>query len=106
MVENCRYLVITISTKNIDLDLKKQMKKIIYGNSNLPLRKFSSCSVSVKCYLFKTYCSTVHYAPMWFDCTKTGLKKLKVAYNNHLIFTIFRAIYLSVMLILFTQSFY
>ena len=76
MVENCRYLGITISTKNSDLDLKRQMRKI-YANANLLLRKFSSCSVSVKCHLFKTYC-----APMWFDCTKTALKKLKIAYNN------------------------
>ena len=27
MVENCRYLGITIFTKNSDLDLKRQMKK-------------------------------------------------------------------------------
>ena len=27
IVENCRYLGITISTKNTDLDLKRQMKK-------------------------------------------------------------------------------
>ena len=80
MVENCRYLGITISTKNSDLDLKRQMKK--YANANLLLTKFSSCSVSVKCYLFKTYCSTLYCAPMWFDCTKTALEKLKVAYNN------------------------
>ena len=83
MVENCRYLGITISTKNSDLDLKRQMRKI-YANANLLLRKFSSCSVSVKCHLFKTYCSTLYCAPMWFDCTKTALKKLKIAYNNSL----------------------
>ena len=39
------------------------------------LTKFSCCSVSVKCYLFKKYCSTLYCAPMWFDCTKTALKK-------------------------------
>ena len=83
IVENCRYLGITISTKNSDLDLKRQMRKI-YANTNLLLRKFSKCSVDVKCYLFKTYCSNLYCAPMWFDCTKTALKKLKVAYNNSL----------------------
>ena len=55
MVDNCRYLGIAISTKNSDLDLKRQMRKI-YANANLLLRKFSSCSVSVKCYLFKGEC--------------------------------------------------
>ena len=59
------------------------MRKI-YANTNLFLRKFSKCSVDVKCYLFKTYCSNLYCASMWFDCTKTALKKLKVAYNNSL----------------------
>ena len=71
IVDNCKYLGITISTKNSDLDLKRQMRNI-YANANLLLRKFSCCSVSVKCYLFKTYCSTLYCAPMWFDCTKTA----------------------------------
>ena len=78
MVENCRYIGITISTKNSDLDLKRQMRKI-YANANLLSRKFLSCSVSIKCYLFKTYC-----APMWFNCTNTALKKVKIAYHNSL----------------------
>ena len=59
------------------------MRKI-YANTNLLLRKFSKCSVDVKCYLFKTYCSNLYCAPMWFGCTKTALKNLKVAYNNSL----------------------
>ena len=68
IVESYRYLGITISTKNSDLDLKRQMRKI-YANTNLLLRKFSKCSVEVKCYLFKIYCSNLYCAPMWFDCT-------------------------------------
>ena len=83
IVESCRYLGINISTKNSDLDLKRQMTKI-YANTNPLLRKFSKCSVDVKCYLFKAYCSNLYCAPMWFGCTKTALKKLKVVYNNSL----------------------
>ena len=82
-VEQCRYLGITISVKNSDLDIKRQMRKM-YANVNLLLRKFSKCSVGVKCFLFKTYCSSLYCAPMWFDCTKTALKRLKIAYNNSL----------------------
>ena len=70
MVEKCRYIEITISTKNSDLYLL--------------LRKFSNCFVSAKCHLFKIYCSTLYCAPMWFDCIKTALKKLKLACNNSL----------------------
>ena len=57
------------------------MKKL-YANVNLLLRKFSKCSVDVKCFLFKTYCSNLYCAPMWLDCTKAALKKLKIAYNK------------------------
>ena len=82
-VKQCRYLGISISTLNSDIDLKRQMRKL-YANVNLLLRKFSKCSVGVKCFLFKTYCSNLYCAPMWFDCTKAALKKLKIAYNNSL----------------------
>ena len=70
IVENCRYLGITISTKSSELDLRRQMRKT-YANTNLLLRKFSKCSVDVKCYLFKRYCCNLYCLPMWFDCTKT-----------------------------------
>ena len=37
-----------------------------YANANMLLRKFVKCSPDVKCYLFKTYCSTytVHHSGM------------------------------------------
>ena len=77
-VKQCKYLGITISTQNSDIDLKRQMRKL-YPNINLLLRNFSKCSVGVKCSLFKTYCPNLYCAPMWFDCTKATLKKLKIA---------------------------
>ena len=40
------YLGKTISAKNSDLDIKRQMRKM-YANVNLLLRKFSKCSVGV-----------------------------------------------------------
>ena len=43
-----------MSTKNSDLDLKRQMRKI-YANANLLLSKYSTCSVSVKCHLVRLY---------------------------------------------------
>ena len=43
LVEQCRYLGTTISIKNCDLDLKRQMRKM-YANANLLLRKFSRLS--------------------------------------------------------------
>ena len=42
------------------------------------------CSVNIKCYSFKTYCSTIYCSALWFNSTKTALTKLKIAYNNSL----------------------
>ena len=50
-----------------------------YTNANMLIRKFFKCTVDVKCYLFKTYCSTLYCSAMWFDSTKSAMKKLKVA---------------------------
>ena len=53
-------------------------------NANLFIRKFSKCSVDVKCYLFKTFCSAMYCSAMWFDNTKSAMKNREVAYNNSL----------------------
>ena len=82
-VTDCRYLGITISVKNCDLDLKRQ-KRRFYANTNMLLRKFVKCSPDVRRYLFKTYCCNLYCAPFWYDSTKTAMKNLKVAYNNSL----------------------
>ena len=50
-VKHYRYLGITFSTENSDIDLKRQMRKL-YANVNLLLRKLSKCSIGVKCFLF------------------------------------------------------
>ena len=39
-VDQCRYLGITISTNNFEVDFKRQIRKL-YANVNLLLRKFS-----------------------------------------------------------------
>ena len=57
-VSECKYLGIIVCQKNCDRDLKRQMKKIC-ANANMLLRRFSKCSIPVKCYLFKTYCSNL-----------------------------------------------
>ena len=72
-----------ISDHNCDADLKRQMRKF-NNNANMLIRKFFMCSVDVKCSLFKTYCFTIYCSAMWFDTTKSAMKKLKMAYNNSL----------------------
>ena len=50
-VEQCRYIGITMSTQNFDIDLKRQMRKM-FANVDVLLRKFSNCSAGVKYLLF------------------------------------------------------
>ena len=83
MVTHCKYLGVIMFEHNSDNDLKRQMRKF-YANANMLIRKFSKCSVNVKCYLFKTYCSTMYCSALWFNSTKTALTKLKIAYNTSL----------------------
>ena len=54
----------------------------MHANANLLMRKFFKCSISVKCYLLKTYRSNTYCAPIRFNCTKTKLTKLKVANSS------------------------
>ena len=58
LVSECKYLGITISEKNCDQDIHRQMRKF-YSNANILLRRFSKCYIDVKCYLFKMYCSNL-----------------------------------------------
>ena len=48
LVSQCRYLGITITEKNCDHDINRQMRKF-YSNANILLRRFSKCSIDVKC---------------------------------------------------------
>ena len=80
-VTQCKYLGVIIFDHNCDLDQKRQMRNF-YTNANMLIRKFAMCSVDVKCYLFKTYCSAMYCSAMWLYNTKSAMKMLKVAYNN------------------------
>ena len=46
------------------------------------LRRFSKYSITVKCYLFKTYCSKLYYPLLWYNFTFTAMKKIDIAHNN------------------------
>ena len=57
----------------------------LYANINMIIRKFSLCSPDLKCFfLFKSYCSNLYCFILWYDCSKTELKNLIIAYNNSL----------------------
>ena len=55
-----------------------------YANINILSRKFSKCSPDVKCTLFKSFCSNRYCSTMWYNCTVTAMRRLRIAYNNSL----------------------
>ena len=73
-VNQSKYHGIVINETN----LKRQMCKL-YANINMLIRKFTKCSPDVKCLLFKSYCSNLYCSILWYDCSKTALKNLRIA---------------------------
>ena len=82
-VNQSKYLGIVINETNCNPELKRQMCKL-YANINMLIVKFTKCSRDVKCFLFKSYCSNLYCSILWYNCSKTALKNLRIAYNNSL----------------------
>ena len=83
LVSECKYFGITISEKSCDQDIHRQMRKFYY-NAKILLRRFLKCSIDVKCYLFKMYCSNLYFSSFWYDSSKRTIKKIRITYNNGL----------------------
>ena len=62
-------------------DISRQRKKI-YAQGNTIIRKFSMCTESVKTTLFRTYCTSLYTAHLWWNHSHAAINKLYVAYNN------------------------
>ena len=76
-VSECKYLGAITRQKNCDLDITRQIGKC-YANVNMLLERFSKFSTPMKCCLFKTYCSSLYCAPLWYNTTVTAIKKLLI----------------------------
>ena len=79
-VTDCKYLGITISVENCELDLKHE-KRRFYANTNMLLRKFVKCSPDVKCYIFKTYCC--NSVCKKFQVTGAKVAPVNLIYGSH-----------------------
>ena len=80
--EFVKYLGVIIhsSIKTI-IDVARQTRKF-YLQANLLLRNFRQCSDQVKCVLFQTYCTNSYCCQLWFNSTKSSLKKLSTSFNS------------------------
>ena len=64
-----------------DLDILRQRRQL-YIQGNMLVRRFHMCSVDVKTKLFRTYCTPLYTAHLWWNFSKANIRKLYVAYNN------------------------
>ena len=81
-VKEVKYLGVMIhSSMKMTIDVARQTRKF-YLQANLLLRKFRHCFDQVKCVLFQTYCTNLYSCQLWFNSTKSSLKKLSTSYNS------------------------
>jgi hypothetical protein len=62
-------------------DIARQCRQM-YVQGNTLIRKFHMCSIDVKVRLFKTFCSAMYTPHLWWNYTKTCIRKLYVAYHT------------------------
>ena len=80
--EDVKYLghIIT-NTLRDDKDILRQ-RRVLYAQGNMLVRKFHMCSVEVKIQLFRTYCTPLYTAQLWWSYNTAALRKITVAYND------------------------
>ena len=81
-VNEVKYLGVKIhSSMKTTIDVTRQTRKF-YMQADLLLRNFRHCSDDVKCFLFQTYCTNMYCCQLWFNLTKSSIKKLSTSYNS------------------------
>ena len=83
-VKEVKYLGVMIQSSlktTIDVHVARQTRKF-YLRANLLLRNFRHCSDQVKCVLFQTYCTSLYCCQLWFNSTKSSLKKFSTSCNS------------------------
>ena len=81
-VSKCKYLVHIIIGVLCDNDDISKQYKIIYVQGNALTRKFYMCTESLKCTLFKFYCTSLYTCQLWCCYRAESIRILCVAYNN------------------------
>ena len=64
-----------------DLDIQRQCRQL-YRQGNMLIRRFNHCTPEVKVSLFRSFCSPLYTAQLWYNFFVYNFKKLKVAYND------------------------
>ena len=64
-----------------DADISRQIRKQ-YVQANILLQKFYMYSLDVKLSLFRTDCSPIHTAQLWWNYKECAITKLHTVYHN------------------------
>ena len=54
----------------------------MFTRTNVLIRRFGNCSVSVKLSLFRSYCSNLYDTGLWHTYLKGSMQKLRSCYNK------------------------
>ena len=72
-------ITLQIDDLSDDDDINRQ-RSTLFVQWNIILRKFNMCSLGVKLTLFRTYCSSMYTAQLWWNYKKSTITKLQSAY--------------------------
>ena len=64
-----------------DDDINRQ-RRTLFVQENIILRKFNMSSLDVKLTLFRTYCSPMYTAQLWWNYKTSTITKLQIAYHS------------------------
>ena len=64
-----------------DKDIYRQCRRL-YAQGNTLIRKFHMCTADVKANLFRTYCTPLYTAHLWWNYRLYSIRRLNVAYND------------------------
>ncbi len=64
-----------------DMHINRQCCKL-YVQGNTLIRKFHMCTANVKVELFRTFCTPLYTAQIWWNYRLYSIRILNVAYNN------------------------
>ena len=82
VVASYKYLGHYITDDLSDDDDINRQRRTLFVQGNIILRKFNMCSLGVNLTLFRTYCSPMYIAQLWWNYKRSTITKLQVAYHN------------------------
>ena len=72
--------ILTNTLRN-DKDILRQ-RRVLYAQGNILVKKFHMCNIEVKIQLFRTYCTPLYTAQLWWNYSAAAMRKITVAYND------------------------